>query len=62
MGVHLGIKHLADGSNYTADSFGDAVTAVRDIDLKWPSGGTDATQDLDALCHESWAALTQYDE
>lgn len=61
MGVHLGIKHLADGSNYTADSFGDAVAAVRDIDLGWAAGGAD-TQDLDTLCHESWAALTQYDE
>lgn len=61
MGVHLGIKHLADGSDYTTDSFGDAVTAVRDIDSGWASGGTD-TQGLDTLCHESWAALTRYDE
>ena len=61
MGVHLGIKHLADGSNYTADSFGDAVTAVRDIDLAWASENS-GTQDLDTLCHESWAALTRYDE
>ena len=59
--MHLGIKHVVDGSNYTADSFGDAVTAVRDVDLGWGAGGTDA-QDLDALCHESWAALTRYDE
>ena len=60
MGVHLGIKHLADGSNYTADSFGDAVAAVRDVDLGWTTEEGAETARLDTLCHESWAALSRW--
>lgn len=57
MGVHLGMKHLADGSNYTLDSFGDAVAAVRDEDMALMR---EKNRHLHALCHESWAALSKW--
>lgn len=56
MDVHLGMKHLADGSSYTPDSFGKAVT-VRDEDMAWMAK---KERHLKGLCHESWASLSRW--
>lgn len=56
MGVHIGIRHLADGSNYTMESFGDAVAAVRDEDEAWTGAGAD----LPDMCPKAWAAISKW--
>lgn len=56
MGVHVGIRHLADGANYTMESFGDAVAAVRDEDEAWTGAGGD----LPDLCPKAWEAISKW--
>lgn len=54
--MHLGIRHLADGSTYTPEAFGAAVAAVRDVDALSARDG----EDLEASCPESFASLLKY--
>lgn len=58
LGVHLGIRHLADGTTYTPEAFRAAVAAVRDVDTL--SGRDDA--DLGTLCPESLANVLKYNK
>lgn len=56
LGVHLGIRHLADGSTYTPEAFRAAIAAVQDVDtLSLPDGA-----DLETFCPQSLANLLKY--
>lgn len=58
LGVHLGIRHLEDGSTYTPQAFRAAVAAVREVDTMSARGGT---VDLETSCPESLAKVLKYE-
>lgn len=55
MGVHLGLHHLADGTDYTPERFRDAAAAVRDEDEKCAGQDDDYEKEM---CPEALAALS----
>jgi len=64
LGVHLGIRHLSDGSTYTPEAFGAAVAAVQGEDaaaaLEGGGGGGGGSVIPEASCPESLASLSKY--
>lgn len=53
MGVHLGLKHLG---NYTTESFGAAISAVRDEDEAWTGRG----DGIKNACPKAWDAISRW--
>lgn len=55
LGVHLGIRHLANHRPYTPKMFGAAIAAVREADTLSARDG----EDPDSLCHEWWESFPE---
>lgn len=62
LGVHLGIRHLADGSAYSPEAFGAALAAVRDEDAfpSVPPEGDEGGGAEGFSCPESLETLRAY--
>lgn len=50
LGIHLGLRHLDDGGEYTVQSFKDAATAVNDEDQLY----------LERDCPETWESISMF--
>lgn len=57
LGIHLGIRHLDGGAEYTPDKFKNAAGAVYDADQGWSEQG-DAY--MAEHCPGAWAHLSEW--
>eukprot|EP00752_Nemacystus_decipiens_P002164 g2061.t1 len=61
LGVHLGMRHLTDGSTYTPEAFGAAVAAVREVDSMSVAVRGDGDEvDLETSCPDALAQVSKY--
>lgn len=56
LGVHLGVRHLREGEDYTSETFGQAVAALRNVDEEW-KGNHD---ELEQRCPEAWQEILRW--